>query len=258
MTVTNNLTVNGDLTVTGSNFVANVQTVEIKDNILLLNKGQTGTGVSSLSGAGLEVDRGVFKESAQTFQMGTVGAEETLATQAANATLADNLEDEEDATGVYTNDQCKGPQNAPWMMDIVAMECCYVTCPMTPEFHEACVRTPSVRRRLCAVDPKKFQTCELLIEYHEQHGDKVVVVVDDAISPGQATRFVRMGAYDCVSIGPPLERSVAGLLDAEHPELQRPRWSDSERAILYRMVCRTPEMQAVVSSTTPGLVARHG
>jgi hypothetical protein len=40
------LTVNGDLTVTGSKFVANVQTVAVRDNILLLNSGQTGTGVS--------------------------------------------------------------------------------------------------------------------------------------------------------------------------------------------------------------------
>jgi len=54
---TSNLTVQGNLTVTGTQFTANVQTIEIQDNILLLNKGQIGTGVSAVY-AGIRVDRG--------------------------------------------------------------------------------------------------------------------------------------------------------------------------------------------------------
>lgn len=87
-TITGNLTVDGDLTVSGSNFIANVTTVQIEDNILLLNRGQVGSGVSSSSGSGIEIDRGdlakyrlVFKETSQMFEMGAVGAELPLATQ---------------------------------------------------------------------------------------------------------------------------------------------------------------------------------
>jgi len=59
-TVNSNLTVkvvivNGNFTATGSSFVANVTTVEVQDNIILLNKGQTGSGVSAGT-AGISVE----------------------------------------------------------------------------------------------------------------------------------------------------------------------------------------------------------
>jgi hypothetical protein len=54
-TVNNNLVVSGDLTVDGTTTVLNTATLEVEDNIVLLNKGVTG--VPSLD-AGIEVERG--------------------------------------------------------------------------------------------------------------------------------------------------------------------------------------------------------
>jgi hypothetical protein len=102
--VTGNMSVVGNLVVTGSNFVANVTTVEVQDNIMLLNKGQVGSGVSAPSGAGIDIDRGdlvrhrlVFMESNTKWNIGPSGSEVPIATEnyvGANALLkANNLSD---------------------------------------------------------------------------------------------------------------------------------------------------------------------
>jgi len=82
------LTVNGDLTVTGSNFTTHAETVLIKDNMIEVNYGQGGDGVSGIGLAGLSVNRGdlevyqmVFNEANDMFQVGKVGQLETLASQ---------------------------------------------------------------------------------------------------------------------------------------------------------------------------------
>lgn len=82
-----NLTVTGNLTVNGANTVVNAQTVEVKDNMLLLNRGQVGAGVSA-GIAGLAVDRGdladyriIFDEADDLFKVGMVGDEEVLASR---------------------------------------------------------------------------------------------------------------------------------------------------------------------------------
>jgi hypothetical protein len=81
------LTVSGTTTFNGSNFIVNAQTVEVQDNIMLLNKGQTGSGVSA-GQAGIRIDRGdatdymcVFTESDLMFQVGAIGSLETIATR---------------------------------------------------------------------------------------------------------------------------------------------------------------------------------
>jgi len=86
-TIGSNLTVQGNLTVNGTQFSANVQTVEVKDNILLLNKGQTGSGVSA-GYAGIRIDRGdaanydlLFNETSDKFEIGPVGSLVPIATQ---------------------------------------------------------------------------------------------------------------------------------------------------------------------------------
>jgi hypothetical protein len=58
-TVSQNLTVTGDLTVSGTTTTVLSQTLEIKDNTILLNKGDTGNdeGVT-LNEAGIEIERG--------------------------------------------------------------------------------------------------------------------------------------------------------------------------------------------------------
>lgn len=73
----NNLTIKGNVVQDGGSFITNAETVETKDNLILLNKGEVGAGVSK-GIAGLEIDRGtqenykiVFDESDDRFKAGT-------------------------------------------------------------------------------------------------------------------------------------------------------------------------------------------
>ena len=75
----NNITIKGDVTLEGESFVTEAETVEIKDNLLLLNKGEVGAGVTK-GIAGLEIDRGtepnyfiIFDESDNRFKAGVEG-----------------------------------------------------------------------------------------------------------------------------------------------------------------------------------------
>lgn len=77
--IAKNATFKGDLIVEGQSFVTEAETVEIKDNLLLLNKGEVGAGVTK-GIAGLEIDRGtepnyfiVFDESDNRFKAGVEG-----------------------------------------------------------------------------------------------------------------------------------------------------------------------------------------
>jgi len=56
-TLAGNLLINGNLTVQGTTTTLETQTVTVEDNIIVLNNGEAGNGVSSGS-AGLQVDRG--------------------------------------------------------------------------------------------------------------------------------------------------------------------------------------------------------
>lgn len=85
--VNGNLTVTGSLTVNGTVTSVNSTTVSTKDNIIEINKGQTGSGVSA-GKAGLSVDRGdepvyqmVFDETDDMFKVGMVGQLQTIASQ---------------------------------------------------------------------------------------------------------------------------------------------------------------------------------
>jgi hypothetical protein len=87
VTVQSNLVVQGNLTVQGNNFTVNAQTVEVKDNILRLNAGQVGTGVSAGT-AGFTIDRGddldyqlLFDESVDKFKIGPQGSLLPIATE---------------------------------------------------------------------------------------------------------------------------------------------------------------------------------
>lgn len=77
--IAKNATFKGDLLVEGKSFVTEAETVEIKDNLLLLNKGEVGAGVTK-GIAGLEIDRGtepnyfiIFDESDNRFKAGVEG-----------------------------------------------------------------------------------------------------------------------------------------------------------------------------------------
>ena len=83
--IAKNATFKGDLLVEGQSFVTEAETVEIKDNLLLLNKGEVGAGVTK-GIAGLEIDRGtepnyqiIFDESDNRFKAGEIGDIQCLA-----------------------------------------------------------------------------------------------------------------------------------------------------------------------------------
>lgn len=83
--IAKNATFKGDLLVEGQSFVTEAETVEIKDNLLLLNKGEAGAGVTK-GIAGLEIDRGtepkyqiIFDESDNRFKAGEIGDIQCLA-----------------------------------------------------------------------------------------------------------------------------------------------------------------------------------
>jgi hypothetical protein len=105
-----NLTVSGTLTVNGSTVIVNAQTVEVTDNIILLNKGQVGSGVTA-GQAGLRVDRGdapdymmVFDETEDMFQVGMLGNLETIASQPYVTTAVAGKVDKVAGKGLSTED----------------------------------------------------------------------------------------------------------------------------------------------------------
>lgn len=82
-----NLTVSGNLLVNGDTITHNVATVEIEDNLLILNNGEAGAGVTA-GAAGIEIDRGsatnyqfMFRELDDAFVVGEIGALQAVATR---------------------------------------------------------------------------------------------------------------------------------------------------------------------------------
>ncbi|KAI9293958.1 DNA repair helicase rad25 [Neoconidiobolus thromboides FSU 785] len=63
---------------------------------------------------------------------------------------------------------------------IATVQCAEVWCPMTPDFYKAYREERSRKRELLYVmNPKKFQACQYLIDYHERRGDKIIVFCDN-------------------------------------------------------------------------------
>lgn len=95
--IAKNATFKGDLLVEGQSFVTEAETVEIKDNLLLLNKGEVGAGVTK-GIAGLEIDRGtepnyqiIFDESDRRFKAGEEGNLQCLALRDDDGNMLDGM-----------------------------------------------------------------------------------------------------------------------------------------------------------------------
>lgn len=74
-----NLVIKGDVTQEGDTFITQAERVEVRDNMILINEGETGVGVTA-GFAGIEVDRGTeqnfmfgFNESDGMFKIGKEG-----------------------------------------------------------------------------------------------------------------------------------------------------------------------------------------
>jgi superfamily II DNA or RNA helicase len=51
---------------------------------------------------------------------------------------------------------------------------------MTPEFYSEYLKEQSRKRMLLyCMNPRKFQACQFLINYHEDRGDKIIVFSDN-------------------------------------------------------------------------------
>ncbi|CAE6415721.1 unnamed protein product [Rhizoctonia solani] len=63
---------------------------------------------------------------------------------------------------------------------IANVQCAEVWCPMTPEFYHEYLREKSRKRMLLyCMNPRKFQSCQFLIKFHEGRGDKIIVFSDN-------------------------------------------------------------------------------
>ncbi|KAF2871305.1 TFIIH basal transcription factor complex helicase XPB subunit [Massariosphaeria phaeospora] len=64
---------------------------------------------------------------------------------------------------------------------IAKVQCAEVWCQMTPEFYSEWLKPSSVQKRalLSIMNPRKFQACQFLIDYHERRGDKIIVFSDN-------------------------------------------------------------------------------
>ncbi len=63
---------------------------------------------------------------------------------------------------------------------IARVQCAEVWCPMTTEFYSEYLRASKGKKKLLyTMNPRKFQACQFLIEYHESRGDKIIVFSDN-------------------------------------------------------------------------------
>ncbi|KAI5297940.1 DNA repair helicase RAD25 [Ascosphaera atra] len=63
---------------------------------------------------------------------------------------------------------------------IAKVQCAEVWCPMTTEFYTEYMREKSRKAALLYImNPRKFQACQFLIDYHERRGDKIIVFSDN-------------------------------------------------------------------------------
>ncbi|KAF9485459.1 DNA repair helicase rad25 [Pholiota conissans] len=66
---------------------------------------------------------------------------------------------------------------------IANVQCAEVWCPMTPEFYHEYLKEQSRKRMLLyCMNPNKFQSCQFLIKYHEDRGDKIIVFSDNVFA----------------------------------------------------------------------------
>ncbi len=83
-----NLTIGGDLTVSGTTTTINSQELTVEDKVITVNNGEVGAGITGSQYAGIEVDRGsetnymfVFDEVQDNFRVGISGSLQAVATR---------------------------------------------------------------------------------------------------------------------------------------------------------------------------------
>lgn len=64
---------------------------------------------------------------------------------------------------------------------IARVQCAEVWCPMTTEFYSEYLSAKTTNKKLLlsTMNPRKYQACQFLIDFHERRGDKVIVFSDN-------------------------------------------------------------------------------
>ncbi|KAK4991618.1 DNA repair helicase RAD25 [Elasticomyces elasticus] len=81
---------------------------------------------------------------------------------------------------------------------IARVQCAEVWCPMSAEFYAEYLETPSPNKRslLSTMNPRKFQACQYLIDFHEKRGDKIIIFSDNVYAlKAYALKLVRPYIY---------------------------------------------------------------
>ena len=100
---------------------------------------------------------------------------------------------------------------------IAKVQCAEVWCPMTTEFYQEYLREKSRKRALLYImNPRKFQACQFLIDYHEKRGDKVIVFSDNVFAlKAYALKLKKFYIYG----GTPQTERLRVLENFQHSEL---------------------------------------
>ncbi|KAH7079540.1 TFIIH basal transcription factor complex helicase XPB subunit [Paraphoma chrysanthemicola] len=101
---------------------------------------------------------------------------------------------------------------------IARVQCAEVWCQMTPEFYTEWLKPSSLQKRalLSIMNPRKFQACQFLINYHESRGDKIIVFSDNVYALEKYSR--KLGKAYIYGATPQQER-LRILENFQHNEL---------------------------------------
>jgi len=99
---------------------------------------------------------------------------------------------------------------------IARVQCAEVWCPMTTEFYAEYLRETARKRMLLYImNPRKFQACQFLIDYHEKRGDKIIVFSDNVYA---LERYARQLNKAYIYGGTPQAERLRILENFQHNE----------------------------------------
>ena len=99
---------------------------------------------------------------------------------------------------------------------IARVQCAEVWCAMTTEFYAEYLRESKRKRMLLYImNPRKFQACQFLIDYHEKRGDKVIVFSDNVYA---LERYARKLNKAYIFGGTPQQERLRILENFQHNE----------------------------------------
>lgn len=77
---------------------------------------------------------------------------------------------------------------------IANVQCAEVWCSMSAPFFRAYLNEKTRKKKLLYImNPKKFQICQYLIQYHENRGDKIIVFSDNVYALKVFFQFIFLG-----------------------------------------------------------------